>query len=124
MNLLAGDRGQRSSYTINLTLPLCKILDIEGKIIKDKGVNRKWDTSNHGFISGILFQTNLISFYDRITNSSAKGNVADPVYLILNKALTLCLMENDQSDWGRWVYNHKMDKELAKKEATTSCMKR
>lgn len=56
------------------------------KIIKNLGVNGKWEKLQHDFIKEGLYQTNLISSFDKIIVPE-KSSAVDLIYLDQNKAL-------------------------------------
>lgn len=62
------------------------------KNIKDLEVNGNWEKLHHGFIKGRSYQTNLISFLDKIIVPE-KSNAVDLIYLDRNKALYCSLWE-------------------------------
>lgn len=50
------------------------------KIIKNLGVNGKWEKLQHDFIKEGLYQTNLISSFDKIIVPE-KSSAVDLIYL-------------------------------------------
>ncbi|CAM5127349.1 unnamed protein product [Natator depressus] len=60
--------------------------NFEGKIVKDIEINGKWDKIQHGFTKGRSCQTNLISFFETVTDFLDKGNAVDLIYLDFSKA--------------------------------------
>lgn len=62
------------------------------RIIKDLEVNGKWEKLQHGFIKDRSYQTNLMSFFDKIIVLE-KSNAVDLIYLDRNKALYCYLWE-------------------------------
>ncbi|CAM5165724.1 unnamed protein product [Natator depressus] len=59
---------------------------LKEKVVKDIEVNGKWDKIQHGFTKGRLCQTNLISFFEKVTDFLDKGNAVDLIYLDFSKA--------------------------------------
>lgn len=62
------------------------LLILKGRIVKDMEGDVKWDKPLHDFVRGWSYQTNVILFYDRVTDILDKGNVVDLIYLDLSKA--------------------------------------
>ncbi|CAM5127154.1 unnamed protein product, partial [Natator depressus] len=56
------------------------------KVVKDIDVNGNWDKIQHGFTKGRSCQTNLISFFEKVTDFLDKGNTVDLIYLDFSKA--------------------------------------
>ncbi|CAM5151441.1 unnamed protein product [Natator depressus] len=73
---------------VSLTSVLCKVLEtiLKEKVVKDIEVNGKWDKMQHGFTKGRSCQTNLISFFEKLTDFLDKGNAVDLIYLDFSKA--------------------------------------
>ncbi|CAM5112852.1 unnamed protein product [Eretmochelys imbricata] len=73
---------------VSLTSVVCKVLEkiLKEKVVKDIEVNGKWDTIQHGFTKGRSCQTNLISFFEKVTDFVDKGNTVDLIYLDFSKA--------------------------------------
>ncbi|CAM5100391.1 unnamed protein product [Eretmochelys imbricata] len=72
----------------SLISAVCKVLEkiLKEKVIKDIEVNGKWDKIQHGFTKGRSCQTNLISFFEKVTDFLNKGNTVDLIYLDFSKA--------------------------------------
>lgn len=47
------------------------------------------ESSQHGFAKGKSHFTNLITFYNKVTNLLDEARAADAVYLIISKADTI-----------------------------------
>ncbi|CAM4563975.1 unnamed protein product [Caretta caretta] len=62
---------------------------LKEKVVKDIEVNGKWDKIQHGFTKGRSCQTNLISFFERVTDFLDKGNAVDLIYLDFSKAFDM-----------------------------------
>lgn len=58
------------------------------KIIKNLEVNGNWEKLQHDFIKEGLYQTNLISLFDKLIVPEM-SNAVDLIYLDRNKALYL-----------------------------------
>ncbi|CAM5123271.1 unnamed protein product, partial [Eretmochelys imbricata] len=73
---------------VSLTSVVCKVLEknLKEKVVKDIEVNGKWDKIQHGFTKGRLCQTNLISFFEKVTEFVDKRNAVDLIYLDFSKA--------------------------------------
>ncbi|CAM5091881.1 unnamed protein product [Eretmochelys imbricata] len=73
---------------VSLTSVVCKVLEkiLKEKVVKDIEVNGKWDKIQHGFTKGRFCQTNLISFFEKVTDFLDKGNAVDLIYLDFSKA--------------------------------------
>ncbi|CAM4553252.1 unnamed protein product [Caretta caretta] len=73
---------------VSLTSVVCKVLEkkLKEKVVKDIEVNGKWDKIQHGFTKGRWCQTNLISFFEKVTDFLDKGNAVDLIYLNFSKA--------------------------------------
>ncbi|CAM4702633.1 unnamed protein product [Caretta caretta] len=81
-----GKKSDPGNYRpVSLTSVVCKVL---GKFLKEKvvEVNGKWDKIQHGFTKGRSCQTNLISFFETVTDFLDKGNTVDLIYLDFSKA--------------------------------------
>ncbi|CAM4664948.1 unnamed protein product [Caretta caretta] len=72
---------------VSLTSVVCKVLEkiLKEKVVKDIEVNDKWDKIQHGFTKGRSCQTNLISFFEKVTDFLDKGNAVDLIYLDFSK---------------------------------------
>ncbi|CAM4707266.1 unnamed protein product [Lepidochelys kempii] len=72
---------------VSLTSVVCKVLEkiLKEKVVKDIEVNGKWDKIQHGFTKGRSCQTNLISFFEKVTDFLDKGNAVDLIYLNFSK---------------------------------------
>ncbi|CAM5168924.1 unnamed protein product [Eretmochelys imbricata] len=84
-----GKKSDPGNYRpVSLTSVICKVLEkiLKEKVVKDIEVNGKWDKIQHGFIKGRLCQTNLISFFEKVTDFLDKGNAVDLIYLDFSKA--------------------------------------
>ncbi|CAM4321681.1 unnamed protein product [Lepidochelys kempii] len=84
-----GKKSDPSNYRpVSLTSVVCKVLEkiLKEKVVKDIEVNGKWDKIQHGFTKGRSCQTNLISFFERVTDFLDKGNAVDLIYLDFSKA--------------------------------------
>ncbi|CAM4592819.1 unnamed protein product [Lepidochelys olivacea] len=58
----------------------------EGEIVQDIELNGKWDKIQPGFTKGRSCQTNVISFFEKVTDFLDKGNTVDLIYLDFSKA--------------------------------------
>ncbi|CAM5164461.1 unnamed protein product [Natator depressus] len=76
---------------VSLTSVVCKVLEkiLKEKVVKDIEVNGKWDKIQHGFTKGRSCQTNLISFFEKVTDFLDKGNAVDLIYLDFSKAFDM-----------------------------------
>ncbi|CAM5140370.1 unnamed protein product [Natator depressus] len=86
--------GKKGNYRpISLTSVVCKVLEkiLKAKVVKDIEVNGKWDKIQHGFTKGRSCQTNLISFFEKVTDFLDKGNAVDLIYLDFSKAFDTVL---------------------------------
>ncbi|CAM4416902.1 unnamed protein product [Lepidochelys kempii] len=59
---------------------------LKEKVVKDIEVNGNWDKIQHGFTKCRSCQTNLISFFEKVTDFLDKGNAVDLIYLDFRKA--------------------------------------
>uniref|UniRef100_A0A452IU09 Reverse transcriptase domain-containing protein n=1 Tax=Gopherus agassizii TaxID=38772 RepID=A0A452IU09_9SAUR len=59
---------------------------LKEKVVKDIEVNGNWDKLQHGFTKSRSCQTNLISFFEKVTDYLDKGNAVDLIYLDFSKA--------------------------------------
>uniref|UniRef100_A0A452HPE5 Reverse transcriptase domain-containing protein n=1 Tax=Gopherus agassizii TaxID=38772 RepID=A0A452HPE5_9SAUR len=87
-----GEKSDLSNYRpVSLTSVVCKVLEkiLKEKVVKDIEVNGNWDKLQHGFIKGRSCQTNLISFFERVTDYLDKGNAVDLIYLDFSKAFDI-----------------------------------
>ncbi|CAM4715701.1 unnamed protein product [Lepidochelys kempii] len=73
---------------VSLTSVVCKVLEkiLKEKVVKDIEVNGNWDKIQHGFTKGRSCQTNLISFFEKVTDFLDKGNTVDLIYRNFSKA--------------------------------------
>ncbi|CAM4590454.1 unnamed protein product [Lepidochelys kempii] len=73
---------------VSLISVVCKVLEkcLKEKVVKDIEVNGKWDKIQHGLTKGRSCQTNLISFFENVTDFLDKGNAVDLIYLDFSKA--------------------------------------
>ncbi|CAM4404676.1 unnamed protein product [Lepidochelys olivacea] len=73
---------------VSLTSVVCKVLEkiLKEKVVKDIEVNGKWDKIQNSFTKGRSCQTNLISFFEKVTDFLDKGNAVDLIYLDFSKA--------------------------------------
>ncbi|CAM4694885.1 unnamed protein product [Lepidochelys kempii] len=72
-----GGKNDPSNYRpVSLTPVVCKLLEknLKEKVVKDIEVNGKWEKIQHGFTKGRSCQTNLISFFEKVTDFLDKGN--------------------------------------------------
>ncbi|CAM5156864.1 unnamed protein product [Eretmochelys imbricata] len=84
-----GKKSDPGNYRpVSLTSVVYKVLEkiLKEKVVKDIEVNGKWDKIQHGFTKGRSCQTNLISFFEKITDFLNKGNTVDLIYLDFSKA--------------------------------------
>uniref|UniRef100_A0A452HYE6 Reverse transcriptase domain-containing protein n=1 Tax=Gopherus agassizii TaxID=38772 RepID=A0A452HYE6_9SAUR len=84
-----GRKSDPSNYRpVSLTSVVCKVLEkiLKEKVVKDIEVNGNWDKLQHGFTKGRSCQTNLISFFEKVTDYLDKGNAVDLIYLDFSKA--------------------------------------
>ncbi|CAM4559628.1 unnamed protein product [Caretta caretta] len=82
-----GKKCDPSNYRpVSLISVVCKVLEkiLKEKVVKDIEVNGKWDKIQHGFTKGSC-QTNLISFFEKVTDFLDKGNAVDLIYLDFSK---------------------------------------
>ncbi|CAM4380368.1 unnamed protein product [Caretta caretta] len=78
-----GKKSDLGNYRpVSLTSVVCKVLE---KVFKDIKANGKWDKIQHGFTKGRSCQTNLISFFEKVTDFLDKGNAVDLIYLDFSK---------------------------------------
>ncbi len=84
-----GSKQDKANYRpISLTSVVCKLME---SVIRDKVTtfveqNNLIRNSQHGFSRGKSCLTNLLSFFDKITDEVDKGNSIDVVYLDFAKA--------------------------------------
>ncbi|CAM5153249.1 unnamed protein product [Eretmochelys imbricata] len=73
----------RNHRPVSLISVVCKVLEkiLKEKVVKDIEVNGKWDKIQHGFTKDRLCQTNLIFFFEKVTDFLDKGNTVDLIYL-------------------------------------------
>ncbi|CAM4595088.1 unnamed protein product [Lepidochelys kempii] len=84
-----GKKSDPGNYRpVSLTSVVCKVLEkvLKEKVVKDIEVNGKWDKIQHCFTKGRSCQTNLISFFEKVTDFLDKGNAVDLIYLDFSKA--------------------------------------
>uniref|UniRef100_A0A452GZ21 Reverse transcriptase domain-containing protein n=1 Tax=Gopherus agassizii TaxID=38772 RepID=A0A452GZ21_9SAUR len=84
-----GNKSDPGNYRpVSLTSVVCKVLEkiLREKVVKDIEVNGNWDELQHGFTKGRSCQTNLISFFEKVTDYLDKGNAVDIIYLDFSKA--------------------------------------
>ncbi|CAM5077630.1 unnamed protein product [Eretmochelys imbricata] len=84
-----GKKSDPGNYRpVSLTCVVCKVLEkiLKEKVVKDIEVNGNWDKIQHGFTKGRSCQTNLISFFEKVTDFLDKGNAVDLIYLDFSKA--------------------------------------
>ncbi|CAM5171235.1 unnamed protein product [Eretmochelys imbricata] len=84
-----GNKSDPGNYRpVSLTSVVCKVLEkfLKEKVVKDIDVNGNWDKIQHGFTKGRSCQTNLISFFEKVTDFLDKGNTVDLIYLDFSKA--------------------------------------
>ncbi|CAM5083682.1 unnamed protein product [Natator depressus] len=76
---------------VSLTSVVCKVLEniLKEKVVKNIEVNGNWDKIQHGFTKGRSCQTNLISFFEKVTDFLDKGNAVDLIYLDFSKAFDM-----------------------------------
>ncbi|CAM4552508.1 unnamed protein product [Caretta caretta] len=89
LSLKKGKKSDLGNYRpVSLTSVVCKVLEkfLKEKVVKDIEVNGNWDKIQHGFTKGRSCQTNLISFFETVTDFLDKGNAVDLIYLDFNKA--------------------------------------
>ncbi|CAM5117040.1 unnamed protein product [Natator depressus] len=72
---------------VSLTSVVCKVLEkiLKEKVVKDTEVNGKWDKIQNSFTKGRSCHTNLISFFEKVTDFLDKGNIVDLIYLDFSK---------------------------------------
>uniref|UniRef100_A0A8C3HAP4 Reverse transcriptase domain-containing protein n=1 Tax=Chrysemys picta bellii TaxID=8478 RepID=A0A8C3HAP4_CHRPI len=83
-----GKKSDPGNYRpVSLTSVICKVLEkiLKEKVVKDLEVNGNWDKLQHGFTKGRSCQTNLISFFEKVTDFLDKGNAVDLIYLNFSK---------------------------------------
>ncbi|CAM4378502.1 unnamed protein product [Caretta caretta] len=73
---------------VSLTSVVCNVLEkmLREQVVKDIEVSGKWDKIQHGFTKGRSCQTNLFSFFEKVTDFLDKGNTVDLIYLDFSKA--------------------------------------
>ena len=84
-----GQKNDPGSYRpISLTSVLRKVVEwiISGSIMDQLKANQGIRPSQHGFMNGRSYLTNLISFYDKVTRLVDEGKAVDVVYLDFSKA--------------------------------------
>ncbi|CAM5086159.1 unnamed protein product [Eretmochelys imbricata] len=84
-----GKKSDPGNYRpVSLTSVVCKVWEkiLKEKVVKDIEVNGKWDKIQHGLTKGRSCQTNLISFFEKVTDFLDKGNAVDLIYLDFSKA--------------------------------------
>uniref|UniRef100_A0A8C3FC47 Reverse transcriptase domain-containing protein n=1 Tax=Chrysemys picta bellii TaxID=8478 RepID=A0A8C3FC47_CHRPI len=84
-----GKKSDPGNYRpVSLTSVVCKVLEkiLKEKVVKDLEVNGNSDKLQHGFTKGRSCQTNLISFFEKVTDLLDKGNAVDLIYLDFSKA--------------------------------------
>ena len=84
-----GSRNLRGNYRpVSLTSVVCRVLEsiIREHVSAYLNKNRLIKDSQHGFSKGKSCQTNLLTFFERITNEVDKNNELDVVYLDFAKA--------------------------------------
>uniref|UniRef100_A0A8C3FZL9 Reverse transcriptase domain-containing protein n=1 Tax=Chrysemys picta bellii TaxID=8478 RepID=A0A8C3FZL9_CHRPI len=84
-----GKKSDPGNYRlVSLTSVICKVLEkfLKEKVVKDLEDNANWDKLQHGFTKGRSCQTNLISFFEKVTDYLDKGNAVDLIYLDFSKA--------------------------------------
>ena len=84
-----GRKDDPGSYRpISLTSVSGKVMEqiISGTIMDQLKVNQGIRPSQHGFTKGRSCLTNLISFYDKVTQLVDEGQAVDVVYLDFSKA--------------------------------------
>uniref|UniRef100_K7F0K2 Reverse transcriptase domain-containing protein n=1 Tax=Pelodiscus sinensis TaxID=13735 RepID=K7F0K2_PELSI len=84
-----GEKSDPGNYRpVSLTSVVCKILEkiLKEKVVRDIEANGNWDKLQHGFTKGRSCQTNLISFFEKVTDFLDKGNAVDLIYLNFSKA--------------------------------------
>ncbi|CAM4564916.1 unnamed protein product [Lepidochelys kempii] len=87
-----GKKSDPDNYRpVSLTSVVCKVLEkiLKEKVVKDIEVNGNWDKIQHGFTKDRLCQTNLISFFEKVTDFLDKGNAVDLIYLDFSKAFDM-----------------------------------
>ncbi|CAM4591327.1 unnamed protein product [Lepidochelys kempii] len=84
-----GEKSDLGNYRpVSLTSVVCEVSEkfLKEKVVKDIEVNGKWVKIQHGFTKGRSCQTNLISFFEKVTDFLDKGNTVDLIYLDFSKA--------------------------------------
>uniref|UniRef100_A0A8C3IEJ8 Reverse transcriptase domain-containing protein n=1 Tax=Chrysemys picta bellii TaxID=8478 RepID=A0A8C3IEJ8_CHRPI len=84
-----GKKSDSGNYRpVSLTSVVCKVLEkiLKEKVVEDLEVNGNCDKLQHGFTKGRSCQTNLISFFEKVTDLLDKGNAVDLIYLDFSKA--------------------------------------
>uniref|UniRef100_A0A8C3F2F9 Reverse transcriptase domain-containing protein n=1 Tax=Chrysemys picta bellii TaxID=8478 RepID=A0A8C3F2F9_CHRPI len=84
-----GKKSDPGNYRpVSLTSVVCKVLEkiLKEKVVKDLEVNGNCDKLQHGFTKGRSCQTNLISFFEKVTDLLDKGNAVNLIYLDFSKA--------------------------------------
>uniref|UniRef100_A0A8C3PDM1 Reverse transcriptase domain-containing protein n=1 Tax=Chrysemys picta bellii TaxID=8478 RepID=A0A8C3PDM1_CHRPI len=84
-----GKKSDPGNYRpVSLTSVVCKVLEkiLKEKVVKDLEVNGNCNKLQHGFTKGRSCQTNLISFFEKVTDFLDKGNAVDLIYLDFSKA--------------------------------------
>ncbi|CAM4397635.1 unnamed protein product, partial [Lepidochelys olivacea] len=84
-----GKKSDPGNYRpVSLTSIVCNVLEkiLKEKVVKDIEVNGKWDKIQHGYTKGRSCQTNLISFFETVTDFLDKGNAVYLMYLDFSKA--------------------------------------
>ncbi|CAM4578493.1 unnamed protein product [Caretta caretta] len=79
-----GGKSDLGNYRpVSLTSVVCKDLEkiLKEKVVKDIEVNGKWDKIQHGFTKDRSCQTNLFSFFEKVTDLLDKGNAVALIYL-------------------------------------------
>ncbi|CAM4563226.1 unnamed protein product [Caretta caretta] len=87
-----GKKSDPGNYRpVSLTSVVCKVLEkmLKEKVDKDIEVNGKWNKIQHGFTKGRSCQTNVISFFEKVTDFLGKGNAVDLIYLDFSKAFDM-----------------------------------
>ncbi|CAM4532923.1 unnamed protein product [Caretta caretta] len=87
-----GKKSDPGNYRpVSLTSIVGKVLEkiLKDKVVKDIEVNGNSDKIQHGFTKGGSCQTNLISFFEKVTDFLDKGNTVDLIYLDFSKAFDM-----------------------------------